>query len=137
MTNDRPKRKAIPVSVKRAVVARQGGLCVCGCGQPVSWKPKSSTHFDHEPALRLRNINADGTDYDPPQHDARHIDVRCPESHHAKTHGTGSTVAGTDTGKIKKERKRAKPKREYRWPSRDLQSRGFDKRHRPMNRRKK
>lgn len=121
--SDRPKRRAIPVRIKRAVVERQGGICKCGCGQPVSWKPKTNTHFDHEPALRLREVSSAG-DYIPGQHSQAHIDAICPESHHAKTHGTGATTAGTDTGKIKKERKRARaPKPKRRWASRPLKSR--------------
>jgi hypothetical protein len=103
---DRPPRKAIPVRIKRAVCARQGGLCKCGCGQPVSEKPRTNTHFDHEPALILRDVNRSGTDYVPPQHSARHIDARCPLSHKVKTSGSGATTAGTDIGKRKKERKR-------------------------------
>lgn len=127
MPRSRPKRKAIPVRVKRAVVERQGGICKCGCGQPVSWKPKTNTHFDHEPALRLRELN--NGDYIPGQHSMAHIDAICPESHHAKTHGTGATTAGTDTGKIKKERKRARPPKPKRtWPSRDIPARPFEKR---------
>lgn len=132
--SDRPKRRAIPVAVKRAILERQGAECICGCGQPVSWQTKSDTHFDHEPALRLRAINADGTDYIPAQHDPRYIDARCPESHHAKTHGTGASTAGSDVGKIKKERKRNRaPKRKRKIPpranpwakGRKMQSRGF------------
>ena len=28
----RPKRKHIPIAVKREVAFRQGGYCPCGCG---------------------------------------------------------------------------------------------------------
>lgn len=131
----RPERKAIPLVIKRAVVRRQKGLCKCGCGQTVSEKPKTNTHFDHEPALRLREINRTRTGYIPHQHDPRYIDARCPGSHRVKTHGAGATTAGTDTGKIKKERKRereAGKKKVSKWIPRKMQSRGFAKGHRPM-----
>jgi hypothetical protein len=119
----RPPRKHIPLWVKKAVVERQGGLCLCGCGAAVSWKPKTETHFDHEPALRLRQINRRGTDYIPPQHSIPHLDARCPASHRVKTSGSGATTAGTDAGKIKKERKRGKPpKPKRRWGSRPMKT---------------
>lgn len=102
---ERPKRKQIPVYVKRLVCERMGGKCPCGCGQLVSWRPKTDTHFDHEPALRLRDILPDGSDYSPAQHDPKYIDARCSASHRRKTSGTGATTAGTDVGKIKKLRR--------------------------------
>jgi hypothetical protein len=80
---------------------------VCGCGEVVSPRTHSGTEFDHEPALILRDVNPAGTDYTPPQLSAEHIDARCKESHRRKTSGSGTT-AGTDIGKRKKERKRAK-----------------------------
>lgn len=128
----RPKRKAIPKSVKATVVRRQGKLCICGCGETVSSEPRTNTHFDHEPALRLRAVNDAGTDYDPPQHSARHIDARCPASHKIKTNGAGATTAGADAGKIKKERKREREAAGTTKPKRKIQSRGFDRRKRHM-----
>jgi len=115
--------------IKRAVCQRQKGVCVCGCGQPVSAKPKTGTHFDHEPALALRRVNRRRTDFIPPQWSSKHIDARCVASHHAKTHGTGATTAGTDIGKITKERKRERPpKPKWQWGKRK-----FQKRARPWN----
>lgn len=105
----RPKRRAIPIAIKRQVCARQDGHCTCGCGLAVSEKPKTGTKFDHRPPLRLRNISADGLDYEPHQHSPAHIDALCREAHDRRTFGTGATTAGTDTGLIKKERKRSKP----------------------------
>lgn len=126
----RPKRRAIPKAVKVAVVNRQDGLCRCGCMQPVSAEPRTGTKFDHRPCLRLRNISEDGLDYDPHQHSERHIDAICREEHDRRTFGTGATTAGTDTGAIKKERKRGRPpKPKRRWakgskiPSRPFQKR--------------
>lgn len=107
----RPPRTHMPIAVKREVSLRQEYRCKCGCGQHVSAVPKSNTNFDHRPPLRLRDINADGTDYDPPQHSAEHIDAICKTEHDRRTFGTGATTAGTDFGAIKKERKRNKPPR--------------------------
>lgn len=120
----RPKRKAIPKWVKRLVVERQNGVCVCGCGQAVSAEVGTNTHFDHEPALALRNVNRRRTDYIPPQFSPSHIDARCPGSHKIKTSGSGATTAGTDIGKIARERKRDRPPRMKRkWPKRKFQKR--------------
>lgn len=81
------------------------------------------TVWDHEPALRLRDVNRRRTDYIPHQHDPRYIIGRCEPSHLVKTNGSGATVAGTDTGKIKKERKRNRPPKPKRaWASRPLKS---------------
>jgi len=119
--SNRPPRKAIPIRIKRLIIERQSGVCKCGCNRLVSHLPKTNTHFDHEPALILRDVNESGTDYLPPQHDPDYIDARCPDSHRAKTHGTGATTAGTDIGKRKKERKRSRPaKFKRRWPRRNM-----------------
>lgn len=135
---DRPARKRIPIWVKKLVVERQGGVCVCGCGQAVSWKPKTNTHFDHEPALILRDVNKRRTDYRPPQLSWRHIDARCPKSHKVKTSGAGATTAGTDIGKMKKENKRQRrPKLKRVWATRPITGRStcpkrsFQKRIKP------
>lgn len=89
---------------------------------PVSEKPRTGTKFDHRPPLRLRNVNADWTDYDPPQHSAEHIDAICETEHNRRTYGTGATTAGTDTGYIKKERKRLKAEKpKPKWAPRPMQ----------------
>jgi hypothetical protein len=112
----RPKRRAIPKRVKMIVAVRQAWLCKCGCGLEIGLAVKSGTQWDHEPALRLRDIAPDGKDYIPPQHDPDYIDARCESSHAAKTHGSGATTAGSDIGKIKKERARSrKPKFKMSW----------------------
>lgn len=119
---DRPKRKYIPLAVKQAVANRQDWLCKCGCGTSIA---SGKVHWDHEPALRLRDIAPDGLDYIPPQNDPDYIDALCPEAHHAKTRGTGATTAGTDIGKIKKERRRSrKPKFKRPIPARPFQPKG-------------
>lgn len=116
------------------MLKRQGALCKCGCGAKVG--PSHPTHYDHEPALRLRKINRAGTDYIPPQHSSKHIDARCPASHAVKTHGSGATTAGTDIGKIKKMREHEKcdkPKmRKRQWASRPMAGLPFPKVHRAM-----
>lgn len=101
---DRPKRRAIPMAIKRAVVERQNGLCACSSGHAVSAEKHAGTEFDHMPALRLRDINKDGTDYIPPQHSPDHIDARAKSCgcHAHKTHGQ-------DRINIKKERRRERP----------------------------
>ena len=121
----RPARRVIPRAIKRAVVLRQGFICFGkDCSAPVHWMPKTRTQFDHNPALRLRDVRPDGRDYAPHQHEPEYIDALCYDCHAAKTRGTGATTAGTDVGKIKKERKRdrvAKPKRV--WASRPMPKR--------------
>ncbi len=138
----RPKRKAIPVRVKREVVERQKGVCPCGCGQAVSWKPKTGTKFDHRPPLRLRDVNEAWTDYIPPQHSADHIDAVCQEEHDRRTFRRGAGAATrSDSSEIARERKREKEragevKPKHKWPKgRKLQGRGFEKGSRPMRRR--
>lgn len=117
---DRPARKHIPMAVKRLVSIRQNGVCKCGCGTPIFG---GKIHWDHEPALRLRDLSEDG-DYIPHQNDPVYLDAICVPAHKAKTNGFGTT-AGRDTGKIKKERKRNKPpKVKKRWASRPMQSCG-------------
>lgn len=139
MKEDRPARKHIPMAVKRQVSIRQNGVCKCGCGTPIFG---GKIHWDHEPALRLRDISPDGTDYVPHQNDPAYLDALCIPAHKAKTNGFGTT-AGCDTGKIKKERKRNKPpKVKKRWASRPMQScgkmlpKGHPLRSRPFQRRK-
>lgn len=111
--SERPKRRAIPMRIKRRLIAEQK-MCRCGCGLALT--VGLPTQWDHEPSLRLREINSLGTDYIPGQHSSAHIVGRCVMSHKIKTHGTGATTAGTDIGKIKKERKRMRgpqPKRSF------------------------
>lgn len=121
----RPKRKAIPLRVKKSACLRQGLLCARCQREPIHWLPKRGTTFDHEPALRLRDMRRDGSDYIPPQHSAEHIDALCTACHLKKTHGPGATTAGADTGKIKKERKREKERAGIERPKRKIPSRPF------------
>lgn len=120
--NPRPKRKHIPIAVKREVAERQNGICRCGCGfefaafnlHTMRWETLrgATVHFDHDPALRLRDVNRRRTDYIPPQNDPKYLVARCVASHKIKTIGAGTSrkrsMAGTDIGKITKERGRSR-----------------------------
>lgn len=133
---DPPERRAIPLRIKRAIGDRQGGVCLCGCGAPI-WRDEKRTKvtagfvWDHEPALKLRSLveKHGELEYEPHQHDAAYITARCAVSNRLKTSGAGATTAGTDVGKIKKERRRSrKPKFKRAWakgrklPSRKMRS---------------
>lgn len=76
-----PRRKRIPDSVKLAVALRALGH-----------KDERGIDWSHEPALQLRAINDDGTDYKPGQLDPDYIFIR-PKPEHAKItfkdNGTG------------------------------------------------
>lgn len=132
MVNDRPKRKAIPVRIKREVCERQGLLCYQCHEVPVHWETGSRTHMDHRPPLRLRGIRDDMRDYEPAQHDPIYLDALCVECHKLRTfRGTGADFC--DLTKIKRERRREKERRgegkkKRTWPKgRSLQSRPFPK----------
>jgi len=68
----RPRRKNIPLSVKRQVLARQNNHCA-ECRTIFTTDDK--VQFDHRPAIIMRAVNVDGTDYYPPQNDPLHIDA--------------------------------------------------------------
>jgi hypothetical protein len=93
-------------------------------------QPDQSIQWDHIWALALGG-----------PHDISNIVPVCYACHHKKTHGAGATTAGSDIGKISKERRiirtkkmavhKRKPgakKPPSDWPSRKLQGRGFEKR---------
>lgn len=130
---ERPKRKYIPMWIRLATVKRQDGKCACGCGAPVSVEKGSGTDFDHDPALILRRVNRAWTDYIPKQLSPNHIVARTRTCHHRKTRGTGATVAGTDIGMMKKNRRRERPRPRVKchWPKRKMQSKPFPKRQSP------
>lgn len=133
MTALAPKRREPPLSVKLAVALRALGV------------KEDDIEFSHEPALGLRAINADGTDYDPPQHDPNYLFIRTRAAHKHitfKDNGTGRSDI-TTIAKVRRLTKEqedfqrkvlARPCGEKRqrtgnWPSgRKLQSRGFQRR---------
>ena len=121
----RPKRLGTLLSTKRVVVARQGGVCHCGCGKKVeAVKHMKTTRFDHQPALFQRLVNEAGTDYIPPQRDPDFIRASCLEFDSAKTNGTKATTAGSDANINAKQRARDKgPKPKRAWASRPLTGR--------------
>ncbi|MCC6776692.1 MAG: hypothetical protein IT537_08660 [Hyphomicrobiales bacterium] len=53
--------------------------------------------WSHEPALELRAINEAGTDYDPPQHDPRFIEIRTRVEHKHITFTDNGTGRGDIT----------------------------------------
>ena len=77
---DRPKRKAIPDRVKSLVLVRQGYRCA-ECKQTLLGGP---VDYDHRPALIMRPVNAEGTDYIPPQNDPDHIEALHPRPCHLR-----------------------------------------------------
>lgn len=80
----RPKRKTIPLSVKRQVLARQNGHCAeCRTIFTTDDKPQ----YDHRPAIILRPVNVDGTDYHPPQNDPAFIEALHKPCHLRRTVG--------------------------------------------------
>lgn len=98
----RPTRKKVPINVALAVALRQLGF------EP------HEVELDHDPALGLRNVNADGTDWDPPQHDARYLVWRPKAEHRVKTSGTKATTAGSDVQMIAKGKRLARDTEAFR-----------------------
>lgn len=96
------RRKAIPAMVKLEVALRALGLSI------------KRVRFDHEPALELRPLNAEGTDTVPPANDPLFIQILTVEDHAEKTFGTKATTAGSDINKIAKHRRITREQEEYR-----------------------
>lgn len=118
----RPRRKAIPLSVKRTVMARQHDRCV-DCGEPLD----DTTEFDHRPALWARPVNASGTDYEPAQNDPAFIEGLHGPCHLKRTTGRlpGAertiTTKGSDAhlkAKFNRLEGRTKPRHKKKIPSR-------------------
>lgn len=124
----KPKRKAVPDRIKLRVLMRQ-----------IGFEPHEM-ELDHEPPLAMREVNADGTDWVPPQHDETYLIWRPKAEHRRKTSGTKATTAGSDIHKIAKIKRlsreheefrrnllspepKSPPEKKYRWPKRGFQSR--------------
>jgi hypothetical protein len=132
----RPKRKAIPLWVKLRVLNRQNGDCA-ECGEALLG---DDTEYDHRPAIILREVNAAGDDYEPPQNDPDHIQALHKSCHLRRTVGrvVGAaktvTTKGSDAhlaAKFRRLERPQKPKRK--WASgRKMQSRPFQKSKRKM-----
>lgn len=132
MSNDRPKRKAIPVRIKREVCEAQGLLCYQCREAPVHWETGSRTHMDHRPPLRLRGISNDMRDYEPAQLDPIYLDALCVECHKLRTF-LANGADYSDITKIARFRRREKKirgegKKKKAWPKgRKIASRPFQK----------
>ncbi|MDB5584841.1 MAG: hypothetical protein JWR80_10017 [Bradyrhizobium sp.] len=133
-------RPHMPLSVKLQAAILQLGL------------DPARVDFDHNPALGLREFNAETKTYTPDANDPKFITVlERGEDHRIKTSGTAATSAGSDVHRIAKSKRVAKDhaiheevvaakatgervlKREKpgkrQWPQgRKLQSRGFQER---------
>lgn len=131
----RPKRKAIPDRIKREVLERQNHHCdECKMIFIVGEK----IQFDHRPAIISRPVNADGTDYVPPQLDPVYIDATHVPCHLKRTIGRipGAektvTTKGSDIwlkkkfdrleGRTKTKPKQKIPARKNPWPKRKMRS---------------
>jgi hypothetical protein len=78
MSEDRPPRSHIGLQVKLEA-------CLLALGFTES--QFADVQWDHDPPLGLRGVNADGTDYIPPQNDPKHIVPRLRTDHKVKTTG--------------------------------------------------
>lgn len=130
------RRKHIPEHVKV-----QALLIILG------FDPARAIDWNHRPALGLREYDEDTGLYTPDELDPRYLEPRYADNHDIITNGTKATVAGGDIHKIAKAKRLAKEHEEFRrrclkrepgeprQKSGKIRSRGFDKKHRPMNRR--
>lgn len=142
MAADGPKRRAPPKRVKDAVRKRQKGRCGCRtgeCGRPeLPPDGKGLVHYQHDPALGVRPINEDRTDWIPPQHDPDYLYAEMAACHHRETNEGrfGAHKIGSDRYEIEKVKKRERaPRPKAQWGAgRKLQGRGFSKQHKPMRR---
>lgn len=133
MEEQRPDRRFIPIGIRL-----QACLIILGFdpfNEQIEW--------DHSPALGLRTVNDDGTDYEPAQLDPHFIRPMRKADHLVKTSGRKgeskySSNGGGDTSRVAKARRtlaeaearvglteRAPGQRRERQGT--IQSRGFDK----------
>lgn len=85
MTNHkRPRRKNIPPRVKRMVRLRQNNHCA-ECR--TIFVTTDKVQFDHRPAIILRPVNRDGTDYMPAQNNSAYIEALHKDCHLKRTVG--------------------------------------------------
>lgn len=126
MAETKIRRKAIPERIKRIIEARQEGRCFCNCNASIL--QGSDVEFDHSPALKLRPINEDGTDYVPAQLDPKYIVARCAKSHAAKTFGPSKASSiGGDIHAIAKVKRILKRDTGIKKTKREIKSAGFRK----------
>lgn len=133
----RPKRKTIPLAVKRQVRTRQNNHCA-ECKTIFTTDDK--VQFDHRPAIILRAVNVEGSDYHPPQNDPAFIEALHQLCHLKRTVGRipGAektiTTKGSDAhlaAKFRKLEGKLKPRRRQ-----TIAPRGFPSGKRPIPSRK-
>lgn len=97
-------RKAIPVTVKLAVVIRQNSCSTDGRGFTVEEALLGGIEFDHDPALINRDYDTDAGDFIPPQLRPDLIFAKRKGQHQEKTTGRKEgaeqtvTTRGSDVG---------------------------------------
>ena len=96
MRQPRPKRKAILRKVKDAVLKRQKNKCA-ECGHVLH--DEDRIEYDHRPAIIMRSVNVDGTDYHPSQTDPDFIDALHKGCHLMRTVGRLPGAERTITSK--------------------------------------
>lgn len=84
---------AIPLGERIDAALRKLGLDL---REPIEW--------DHNPALGIRVVRPDGRDWEPPQHDPRHIVPLGKAAHKLKTEGKTGTSKLSITGNGDKQR---------------------------------
>lgn len=135
----RPARKNIPRAVKDKVMLRQQNRCA-ECRKRFDFND-DKVEYDHRPAIVMRAVNVEGTDYHPPQNDPDHIDALHKPCHLRRTVGRlpgaekTATTKGSDAwlaAKFRKLEGKNKPRkrttiapRGFPKTQRRIQSRGF------------
>lgn len=129
-----PKRRAPTKAVKTAVRKKQSGLCGCRkrCGTVLPPDGKGLVQYQHEPALELRLVEDDDSDWIPPQHSVQHLFAELKACHQLETTGgrSGATSLGSDRHNIDKTRRLRGGGKKRRGPK--LQGAGFQKGHRKI-----
>lgn len=150
------KRRTPPLAVKLEAALRQLVEAWRALGKIPDDVPDAAVklQFDHFPALGLRDVDPETRKYIPDQHDPEYLQWLYHRTHDIKTRGRGATTRGSDIGEMTKTRKLVKKRKERERaaaeraaieageeppppsrrikPKRRMQSRGFDKGHRPL-----
>lgn len=109
-------RHKLTVGELNTILLRQA-ICACGCGELIAGRPIQREHL-----VQLAMGGADTID---------NIAMWLEEHSKRKSFGSKATSAGSDAHARAKHRRltgKNKPKVKRDWPSRPLQSRGFEKR---------
>lgn len=141
------------MTVKRPHMPTETKLAACLLLLGFTWEEVlaggRAIEFDHAPALarRKKKIVDDRMIYDPPANDPRYIRPLRKAGHAIKTNGTKATTRGSDKHEIARDKRLAERHAEFRKrlltpgakpkSAGKMRSRGFDKRKRPMNWRRK